>query len=103
MALKLCRECGTSVSTDARTCPKCGKEWPTGRPLSGGFWFALVLVAFVFIVMNLAGCSGSDATEPRPAGRYVLASIDGRDVPATLSSTATSSNVVDAATLDFTT
>ena len=30
MALEDCRECGNAVSTEARTCPKCGVPDPTG-------------------------------------------------------------------------
>ena len=29
MALKPCRECGEKVSTEAKTCPNCGKKNPT--------------------------------------------------------------------------
>lgn len=31
MALKPCRECGTDVSTEAITCPRCGVPDPTGH------------------------------------------------------------------------
>lgn len=35
MAIKLCRECGNQVSTEAATCPKCGVDEP-GRELGPG-------------------------------------------------------------------
>lgn len=28
MSLKPCEECGTSISSHARICPKCGVKWP---------------------------------------------------------------------------
>lgn len=32
MALIACRECGQSVSDEAMKCPKCGVQFPGGRP-----------------------------------------------------------------------
>ena len=29
MAIKLCRECGARISTEAQPCPKCGAPDPT--------------------------------------------------------------------------
>jgi len=31
MPLKPCRECRKEVSTQARTCPQCGAQWPTEK------------------------------------------------------------------------
>lgn len=53
MALKPCRECKKEVSTEAKTCPHCGKKNPTrgGRrswvQLAGG---ALVVVYTAFVI-----------------------------------------------------
>ena len=32
MSLEPCRECGTSVATGAKTCPKCGAKKPHASP-----------------------------------------------------------------------
>lgn len=54
MALVNCKDCGTDVSTDAKTCPKCGArmkpksnvwKWVLGLPL-GGFVLLMVIGSF---------------------------------------------------------
>jgi zinc-ribbon domain len=35
MALRECRECGSKISTGAKTCPHCGIESPARTPLDG--------------------------------------------------------------------
>ncbi|TSK07125.1 MAG: DUF4352 domain-containing protein [Geobacter sp.] len=48
MALKKCKECGHDISTDAKTCPNCGKKQPSkvGKALLGilGFFFLLGII-----------------------------------------------------------
>lgn len=50
MALKPCRECKKDVSTDAKTCPHCGKQSPHGGArllLVGGGLLAFLLVFYL--------------------------------------------------------
>ena len=60
MALAKCRECGSEVSTGAKSCPKCGISRPgtTNFEMFGG--------AMIFIAMVIGGVawmnSGSDVT-----------------------------------------
>ena len=59
MALKPCRECKTEISTDAKTCPHCGKKKPHDSPLQnviGG------IVLFGLVAGGLAWCGGDDET-----------------------------------------
>lgn len=36
MAMKPCRECGTEVSTKAKTCPHCGVDHPADKVKAAG-------------------------------------------------------------------
>src|ERR671920_508557 len=54
MALRPCNECEREISTDAKSCPHCGKRNPTKVPISGrelGLW---LLVVFVLVAIGLA-------------------------------------------------
>ncbi len=69
MALVECKECGESVSTKAKTCPRCGAE----APKKTSFFTWLVLLFIVFIVYS-AGQSPTPTTNtkssielPRPS------------------------------------
>ena len=48
MALRKCKECGTQVSTKAKTCPSCGA--PVGYKVS--FWSTFLLVVFVMFIIG---------------------------------------------------
>ena len=58
MALKPCRGCGEQVSTDAETCPNCGKKNPTRGAIQSGREAAWLLfgatVALVIVTPLLA-------------------------------------------------
>ena len=49
MALVKCRECGNSVSTEAKTCPKCGIKNPAKKELSWAAAFIIVTSAIIII------------------------------------------------------
>ena len=64
MAMTKCRECETVVSTEAKTCPKCGISKPGRHPSKFGtyLWAASVVV----LVMLLAVDLGKDGPGPSP-------------------------------------
>jgi hypothetical protein len=66
MALKPCKECGTPVSSGAKACPKCGKEWPTGKPMSMGMIGCLGIIG-LGVVSALLGRGGSSEAPETPA------------------------------------
>lgn len=63
MALVKCKECNGDVSTNAKTCPKCGA--PAPKPEQALAWGALIAIAVVVIGLNKA-CSGP-ADDKKPA------------------------------------
>lgn len=58
MALKQCRECGKQISSDAKTCPSCGKRNPHGQ-LSTGAGCLMLLLFFVVVGM----CAEAELSE----------------------------------------
>jgi hypothetical protein len=50
MALKPCRECKKEVSTEASSCPHCGKKAPTASPVAKVI-MGLLLVAALFVII----------------------------------------------------
>lgn len=69
MALKPCKECATEVSSDAPTCPKCGKKNPTGKtsPAAMGCLILLVLFVVLPVIGKAVGPASSAATIPESA------------------------------------
>lgn len=65
MALKDCRECGTSISTEAKTCPSCGVKRPTGGRMSPGVKVLIALI-LVFLVIRCADSVSTDTTAVAP-------------------------------------
>jgi hypothetical protein len=65
MALKLCRECGKEVSTDAKACPHCGAKDPSGeqarRGKKAGIGCLSVIGICVLIAIFGPGNSGSSS------------------------------------------
>lgn len=64
MALKPCKECGNEVSSDAKSCPKCGAKTPKKATL-----FTWLVVA------GLAVWSYQSATSPEKANASPVASV----------------------------
>lgn len=63
MALIKCHECGTEVSTEAKTCPKCGAK--VKKPSSGaGTMLIIGLVAAIFLVAMAGGGGSKGVSEP---------------------------------------
>jgi zinc-ribbon domain len=61
MAMKPCKECGHEISTEATTCPHCGKKNPTGVRTSPVALGCLALIGFV-IVVGVFSSSNSSTT-----------------------------------------
>jgi hypothetical protein len=68
MALKACKECGHEISTEATTCPHCGKKNPTGVRTSPIALGCLGLIGFV-IVVGIFSSSDSPTTSSRSSAR----------------------------------
>lgn len=68
MALKPCRECGKTVSSEAATCPHCGIKTPVKRGLSAAGIGCITLVVVLFIVA-IANGVGDQNTPLSPAQR----------------------------------
>lgn len=66
MAIKPCRECKAEVSTEAKTCPKCGTPAPTADQPSRGFKIALGAVFGLFAVCVVASSGGGGGKAPAP-------------------------------------
>lgn len=64
MALNPCRECRKEISTDATTCPNCGKNRPHGG-VSTGSGCVIIVVALLAMGWCVGGV-GPDAPTPQP-------------------------------------
>jgi hypothetical protein len=73
MALQPCKECGKEVSTQAPTCPHCGKADPTGAnsaKVQKGCLGCVGIIVVLMIIGSLGG-GGSDSgiqTQPQSSG-----------------------------------
>lgn len=65
MALGACRECGRQISTDATTCPHCGKRNPTRAQFSLGMG-CVVLIGGVMLIGLSSSLFDSTSTPSRP-------------------------------------
>ena len=62
MALIKCHECGTEVSTEAKTCPKCGAK--VKKPSSGaGTMLIIGLVAAIFLAAMTSGTGSNTSSD----------------------------------------
>jgi hypothetical protein len=66
MALKPCKECGRSISTEANSCPHCGKKNPTGPNLSRGQIGCLAFLVLIVLgqLVDLLGGGRTAPTSP---------------------------------------
>ena len=68
MALRPCTECKREISSEAKSCPHCGKQNPTTKNYSIGQGCAgcLVVVIVLWVIGSLAGgpASSPSATQP---------------------------------------
>lgn len=69
MALKQCPDCGTSVSSSAITCPKCGRNLAAYR----SHWWALAILAVM-----VAAAAFSLSTPAQAQQIYRCVGLDGR-------------------------
>jgi hypothetical protein len=68
MALKPCKECKKEISTEAKTCPHCGKTNPTSSGLVIGTGGGCLLVVIVVVVIGTLSSNGSDRTSNPASG-----------------------------------
>lgn len=50
MAMKVCKDCGTEVSSSAKKCPKCGKD--RTHPVLRGILLAILIIVVIGVVMG---------------------------------------------------
>ena len=50
MALKCCKECGSEISSSAKSCPKCGKK-------QKNIWKTVIIVLAIFFVIGAVASS----------------------------------------------
>ena len=62
MALKPCRECGREISTEAKSCPKCGKNNPTGTPANWAGVGCLGLLGIAVVVLFVSRNASDDTS-----------------------------------------
>lgn len=82
MAMKPCVECKQQISTDAKSCPNCGKRNPTTSPKATAIT-AVIFVLFVgYCATRLANLdtsgsnsAGLSSTESRPAPIRPVATV----------------------------
>src|SRR5689334_14300460 len=65
MAMKPCKECGHEISTEATTCPHCGKKNPTGVRTSPIALGCLALIGFVIVVGLFSSSDSPTSTTAR--------------------------------------
>lgn len=70
MALIACKECGSEVSTEAKTCPKCGVTLKKSR------WFRNVLVG---LLMAVALFAGTGILVGKVSSKAAIAAIEERE------------------------
>lgn len=71
MALESCRECGQKISTEAKVCPHCGVQHPTGKP-SNNIGIGCLTVIGIIVLIVIIG-SFSDSTPTPSAGSTTTA------------------------------
>lgn len=84
MALRACGECGQKISSDARTCPHCGKAQPKSRIGCAGVIGALILLGVIGSVLNRhsgGGGIGSGGQETSSNSKGVKPTFQKPNVP----------------------
>lgn len=71
MALASCIECGKQISTEAKSCPNCGKGNPTTRPLvSGNARPIVAIVAIMLIIAVIGSMDDSSSSDSSSSSSY---------------------------------
>lgn len=70
MALIKCKECGTEVSSKAKTCPKCGAK--PAKKTSLITWFVLILIVYLVYSASQSSTSTSTSNHKKPASTEKL-------------------------------
>lgn len=70
MAIVKCKECVKDISSDAQTCPHCGKVWPVAKPEKVHFLRAVAIAIactfFLVLVVIYSGEHSSQRAELKP-------------------------------------
>jgi hypothetical protein len=72
MALQKCKECGKEISSDAKTCPQCGKPQPKRSP----WGCAIIAVIFLFIMISALSNQTPSTPDTPPAGSDPASATD---------------------------
>jgi hypothetical protein len=83
MALKPCKECGQQISTEAKTCPHCGKANPTGK-LSFAQIGCLSIIVLWLIGRITAGNLDTPTTTSTPTSSSFTSSAPAPDPKASV-------------------
>ncbi len=64
MALVACRECGQKISTEAKVCPHCGVQHPTGKPSNNAGKGCLTVIIIIVLIVIIGAISDSMPAPP---------------------------------------
>lgn len=84
MALVSCRECGQKISTEAKTCPHCGVQHPTGKPSNNMGIGCLTVIGIIVLAVIIASISNSppapSVSAPVPVGPHDISNSDNANI-----------------------
>ena len=76
MSMKICKECGASVSSGAKACPNCGKDQRIFFAKHKFITFILILLIIIIIAVNSGDDSTSGTTLTSGNSTGVSSSVD---------------------------
>ncbi len=82
MALVKCKECGEQVSTEAKTCPKCGAKAPKKTSL-----FTWIVLIFILLIIYSANQAPTSSSSSKPAPSLTAETKKAKKVPSWSTST----------------
>jgi hypothetical protein len=83
MGLKACSECGREISSDAASCPQCGKKSPHGTPHSARIGAAIVLLIIGTLIVAALGSGSHDGNVAKASVTEAEKNAANSDIQAT--------------------
>ena len=77
--LKPCRDCKTMVSPSAQTCPKCGRQHPSGTPIFYRFAQAIVVVFGLIVAAGFIRSGSQPSQKAQMFDKYADEAETGLD------------------------